>query len=400
MMKVTGYSSSDPKMLDVSKNNLPVDYNVIIKLIENSGGVHYRFVFNQPTAEEPEIIAGTGLTELLGIYPGEFSENKYREIIEEFVPLESDIPSDITEAREKLMLGKIKNFRAGLHVNTAEKGKKWIYETAFPEIDPVTGKVKGITGILYDLEKWQDVVQKTFQKGKYMEERDYLKIAFLRNISHEIRTPLNAIIGFSTILDDPACDYETRKEYTGIILRSADNLLEALDQIVEASLIEAGEIKIKNEKTNINQIIREVYNQLYPKASEKGLKFSYKTPLDDDDVTILTDRYKILKVLISLVGNAIKFTDTGEVEVGYVLSGGMVEFYVYDTGNGIPENCRDHIFDNFFQADSSPSRMYGGTGLGLSISKAYVEMLNGKIWFFSEPGAGTTFYFTIPYVKA
>jgi len=399
MQELTEYSSFDPEMLNISKINPPVDFNVFTKLIENSGGVHYRFGFNQPTVEEPEIIVGTGLIELLGINPGEFSEKKYREMIEEIIPLESDIPSDINEAREKLMQGKIKNFRAGLCINTPDKGKKWIYEIASPEIDPITGSVKGITGLLFDLKKWQDLAQKTFQKGKSIEDREYLKIAFLRNISHEIRTPLNAIIGFSTILDDPACDYETRKEYTNIILRSADNLLETLDQIVEASLIEAGEIKIKKEKTNINQVIREVFNQYYPKASEKGLKLSYKTPLDDDDVTILTDRYKILKVLLNLVGNAIKFTDKGEVELGYALSGGMVEFYVYDTGNGIPEECWDHIFDNFFQADSSPSRLYGGTGLGLSISKAYVEMLSGKIWFFSERGAGTTFFFSIPCLK-
>jgi len=399
MSELSRFSASDPKLLNVSKNDPPVDYNTFIKLIENSGGVHYQIVFNRSSEEQSDIIAGKGFTELLGILPGEFSEKKYREMIEEIIPLENDIPVDVIEAREKLMLGKIKNFRAELYLKTSDGGKKWIYETAFPEIDPVTGEVKGINGILFDLKKWQNLVQKTFQKGKTMEDKDCLKIAFLRNVSHEIRTPLNAIIGFSTILDDPACDYETRKEYTGIILRSADNLLETLDEIVEASLIEAGEVKIRMEKTNINLIIREVFNRMHLKTSDKGIKMSYKTPLADDDVIILTDRHKVLKILLNLVGNAIKFTDSGEVEFGYAVSGGMVEFYVYDTGNGIPVEYHDRIFDNFFQADSSPSRMYGGTGLGLSISKAYVEMLNGKIWFFSEPGAGTTFNFTIPYIR-
>ncbi|MGQ9621347.1 MAG: sensor histidine kinase [Bacteroidales bacterium] len=375
------------------------DDSVYFRIIENAGGVPYQITF-QPSPDGGSCVnIGEEITGLLGIVPDEFCEERYREMVEKIVPLCENMPEDITEARKKLFSGEIKSFRARLLFRTSEGRRKWIYETASPVTDTVTGVIKGVAGVLFDENKWQKLLNIPQNIIKNPEESDLLKVAFLRNISHEIRTPLNAIIGFSTILGDSSCDSVMRKEYTDIILRCADQLLETLDNIVEASLLEAKEVKIKKENANVNSIIREVFERLKNKAAAKNVKFSYRIPVSDEDMIINTDRFKVLKILLNLTENAIKFTNTGEVEFGYAISAGMVEFYVYDTGNGIPEECRNHIFDNFFQADSGPTRLHGGTGLGLSISKGYVELLGGKIWFFSEPGAGTTFYFTIPYEK-
>ncbi|NMC41314.1 MAG: HAMP domain-containing histidine kinase [Bacteroidales bacterium] len=225
---------------------------------------------------------------------------------------------------------------------------------------------------------------------------DQLKLAFLRNIFHEIRTPLNAIIGFSTLLGEHYKDDETAKEYIGMLIGSSERLLDTMDKIVEASLLQSGRVTVKKERVNINELTRDIYSKLFQQAVQKGLKLTLRPPFTNEDTYIITDRYKVSQVLQNLVENAIKFTSAGEVEFGFTVSGTLLNFFVHDTGIGIPVDLKEKVFDVFFQADSGPSRLYGGTGLGLSISKAYVEMLGGKIWFTSENGHGTTFWFTVP----
>lgn len=225
---------------------------------------------------------------------------------------------------------------------------------------------------------------------------DQLKFAFLRNIFHEIRTPLNAIIGFSTLLGEHFKDDETAKEYIGMLIGSSERLLDTMDKIVEASLLQSGRVTVKKDKVNITGLTRDIYSKLRPQTAQKGLKLTLRPPFANEDIYIITDRYKVSQVLQNLVENAIKFTVTGEVEFGYTMSGSYLNFFVHDTGIGIPVDLKEKVFDVFFQADSGPSRLYGGTGLGLSISKAYVEMLGGKIWFTSDNGHGTTFWFTVP----
>lgn len=231
------------------------------------------------------------------------------------------------------------------------------------------------------------------------EESDRLKTAFLRNLSHEIRTPLNAIVGFSTLIGEQENDPQRRQEFIDIITRNADHLLEIVTDIVEISDIEANTVKVSRSEINLNQLLERVYERFRTKAYEKNLSLSLVAPADDEEVTIVTDRFKLLQVLLNLVGNAIKFTREGKVEFGYTIKGGMLEFYTVDTGIGISPEYHSRVFSSFFQEDYANTRTYEGTGLGLSISKAYVELLGGNIWFTSQPGEGSVFYFTLPYER-
>lgn len=231
------------------------------------------------------------------------------------------------------------------------------------------------------------------------EESDRLKTAFLHNVSHEIRTPMNAIVGFSGFLNDPGLIPEKRKEFTDIIIQSSEQLLSIITDIVNIASIEAGQEKIQENEININLICKLINEQFFPKVPDKKVTLSLKTILPDDKALIITDTTKLTQILTNLIGNALKFTQQGYVNFGYTVKDSQLEFYVEDTGIGIPLDMQDVIFNRFRQVETTVSRQFGGSGLGLSISKAYVEMLGGKMWLTSELGKGSVFYFTIPYKK-
>jgi len=231
------------------------------------------------------------------------------------------------------------------------------------------------------------------------EEGDRLKTAFLHNVSHEIRTPMNAIVGFSALLGEPDVDAQSRKDYIEVITQSSNHLLAIISDIVDISNIEANLVKIGKNKANVNSTLQSLCDQFIPKANEKKIKLVCETALSDSDALVLTDSTKLNQILINLINNAIKFTDKGYVKVGCVLTDKFLEFSVSDTGIGIPAEYHAKIFNRFYQVQHSVSRLYEGTGLGLAISKAYTEHMGGKIWFTSEPGKGSSFYFTVPYEK-
>ena len=239
------------------------------------------------------------------------------------------------------------------------------------------------------------------------EESDRLKSAFLANMSHEIRTPMNGILGFAELLKEPKLKGEEQLEYIRIIEKSGNRLLNIINDIVDISKIEAGQVEVYIEESNINDQVEFIYNFFQPEFERKGLQSSFKNALPSSESIVKTDREKIYAILTNLVKNAIKYTNHGSVELGYNLvttrtgaetaGHASLQFYVKDTGIGIPKERQKAIFERFIQADISDKMALQGAGLGLSISKAYVEMLGGKIWVESEPGKGTIFYFTIAY---
>ena len=236
------------------------------------------------------------------------------------------------------------------------------------------------------------------------EESDRLKSAFLTNMSHEIRTPMNGILGFAGLLKEPGLSGEEQKEYIRIIEKSGTRMLNIINDIIDISKIEAGQMEISVSETNINEQIEYVYTFFKPEAEQKGIRLLINNTLPGKEAGMVTDREKIYAILTNLVKNAIKFCDKGTIEVGYNLAATkqdalMLQFYVKDTGIGIPRNRQQAIFDRFVQADIADKRAFQGAGLGLSISKAYVELLGGRIWVESEEGKGSTFYFTIPFNK-
>ncbi len=234
------------------------------------------------------------------------------------------------------------------------------------------------------------------------EESDKLKTAFLSNMAHEIRTPMNGILGFSELLQEPGLSDDRQQEYLKIIEKSGKRMLNIIDEIVEISKIEAGVMPIEIKDTVINEKIEFIYELLKPEAEARGLKLSVGNTLPQKAATIKSDGQKIYSILSNLVKNAIKYTDKGSVEFGYDVvetgHGLSLQFYVKDTGIGIPKDRQEAIFERFIQADIIDIQARQGAGLGLSIAKAYVELLGGKIRVESEEGIGSTFYFTLPYI--
>jgi PAS domain S-box-containing protein len=266
------------------------------------------------------------------------------------------------------------------------------------------------TGMMYQdkramLEIFQDITDRKLTEAELIfakekaEESDRLKTAFLHNISHEIRTPMNAIVGFSALLGEPEADSQIRQSYIEMIMQGSNHLLSIISDIVDISNIEANLVKIAKNGININSAIKSLYTQFLPKANEKKIKFFCNDGLSDPDALIITDSTKLTQILSNLLSNAFKFTDKGSVSIEYKKEGSLLQFSVTDTGIGIPEEFHKKIFDRFYQVESSETRLYEGTGLGLAISSAYVGLLGGKMWLSSEPGKGTSIYYTIPYNK-
>jgi PAS domain S-box-containing protein len=258
--------------------------------------------------------------------------------------------------------------------------------------------------VQYFLAMIEDITQRKKAEAELIaakekaEESDRLKTAFLHNVSHEIRTPMNAIIGFSALLSEPDTSEEEKHQFIDIIFQSGSQLLSIINDIVDIANVESGQVKLNIQELNLNSQLRNLEEQFSYKEKPDVLSINLSLGLPDKKSLILTDSTKLIQILSNLINNATKFTSEGLIDFGYALKGGYLEFFVKDTGIGIPPEHHEKIFERFFQVDNLVSRKFGGTGLGLSICKAYVELLGGKIWVISNPGEGTDFRFTIPYI--
>jgi len=202
------------------------------------------------------------------------------------------------------------------------------------------------------------------------------------------------------MMDAPETSDEARKQYIDIIYQSSNQLLSIITDIVDISNIETGLVKVSNNQVNLNTLIRNLYEQYRMRTQQQGLALSFTTHLDDADATVMTDETKVIQIFSNLLNNALKFTREGRIELGYVIRGETVEFFVSDTGIGIAPEHQPKVFERFFQVENTYSKQFSGTGLGLSISKAYAELLGGSIWLVSTPGDGSLFCFSIPFWKA
>ncbi len=235
------------------------------------------------------------------------------------------------------------------------------------------------------------------------EESDRLKTAFLSNMSHEIRTPMNAILGFSNLLSHPDINQEEKEEFVNLIKINGKNLLTLVEDIIDISKIDSGQLVIKNAPCRLHDLLMNVYESFFDDIKRRGLmnlKLYLKEGVSDENIQILTDEHRLKQIFVNLVGNAVKFTDRGFVEFGYtLLDNQFMKFYVKDTGIGLPKGKEDEIFERFSKYNNDKERLYGGTGIGLSIAKHLIELMGGEIWVESEPLVGTTFYFTLPFHK-
>jgi len=229
------------------------------------------------------------------------------------------------------------------------------------------------------------------------------KSQFLANMSHEIRTPMNAIIGMNRLALEQAAAPNVRT-YLETIQQSADHLLSILNDILDFSKIEAGQLDIVNRPFNVVELIKTISSSFAVSAAEKGVDISFIIS-DDIHPALIGDDHRLHQILSNLTSNAIKFTETGTITLECKMleessDEALLEFSVTDTGIGIPKDIQKHIFDEFKQADSGTSRIYGGTGLGLAICNRLVNLMEGQIWIQSHEGQGSSFFFTVKLKKS
>lgn len=298
--------------------------------------------------------------------------------------------------KEKEALHNMSVFKTEARVINPDGTTRWSYYISKPRI---INETVCWDGIEIDITERKQLELELINAKEKAEESDRLKSAFLANMSHEIRTPMNGILGFSNLLKTPGLSGEKQQKFIGLIEKSGERMLNTIQEIVDISKIESGQMKVYIKETNINEKVEYVYNLLKLDSEQKGLQLSFKNSLPDTKVNIKTDGEKLYGILTNLVKNAIKYTDKGSIEFGYNLKENFFEFYVNDTGIGISKDRQKAIFDRFIQADIADVDARQGAGLGLAISKAFVEMLGGKIWIESEEGKGSAFKFTLPLHK-
>ncbi|MCU4176265.1 PAS domain-containing hybrid sensor histidine kinase/response regulator [Carboxylicivirga sp. N1Y90] len=258
------------------------------------------------------------------------------------------------------------------------------------------GKPCGIRGLIVDITQRKEIENELIRAKDKAEESDHLKSAFLANMSHEIRTPMNGIMGFAELLKTPNLSGEEQKSFISIIEQSGNRMLNIINDLINISKIEAGQMEVMLEQTNINKQLHFLYSFFKEECQQKDIELKLECALPEDKAVLVTDREKLYAILTNLIKNAVKFTKKGSITFGYKCKENEVLFYVSDTGIGIVKEKLDAIFDRFVQADLNVASGYEGSGLGLSISKGYIEILNGAISVESEAGKGTCFYFSLP----
>lgn len=290
-------------------------------------------------------------------------------------------------------------FTGEFQVSTRAQNK--IYVDISFSLLPVSENKERIVCVVRDISERKEAEKKAMEAIRKAEEADMMKSAFLSNMSHEIRTPMNAIVGFSNLLLSSSLEEEKREKYVQFINKNGENLLHLIDDIIDISKIESDQIKIEISTCNLSELMEEVYASILEVKAREGKDYlGLKQKFPDSDFFIRTDCYRLRQVLLNLLNNAVKYTLSGHIEFGFRLEQkNKLLFFVKDTGPGIPGNLKELIFERFRRIESQSTKLMKGAGLGLAISRQLVNLLGGKIWVESEPGLGSVFYFTIPYLS-
>ncbi len=358
-------------------------------LIENQGeGIGLtdgdeQFIFVNPAAEK-----------IFGVQKGELAGRSLKSFTgpEEFKKV-----LDETSKRRK---GIESNYETDIIRPDGEK--RTLLVTAAPRYNE-NNEFINTFAIFRDISERKKMEEELKHAKEKAEESDRLKSAFLANMSHEIRTPMNGIMGFSQLLKQKSISEEKKQHFVNIIHSSSHYLLQLINDIIDTAKIESNQITISKVDFNLNEMLLDV-DGLFRESNMLKSKPEVQLVLDaanNKPFYINTDDTRLKQIISNLLSNAIKFTDKGSVRFGYHHDQHKtIIFYVEDTGIGIPGDKLPTIWERFNQLETGNDRLYEGTGLGLAISKGLAEMLGGKMWVESEPGMGSTFYLSLPYVPA
>lgn len=315
------------------------------------------------------------------------------------------IQDNLTKEEHKAILERRTNLQSDayqLKIKNKHKQPRWWLVSGAPLLND-RGEVIGSIGIHLDITSQKETESELIVARDSARESSKAKESFLANMSHEIRTPMNAILGMSKQLSKTKLNKE-QAFFNSTIVTAADNLLVILNDILDISKIEAGKLSIEHIPFNLKELVTKLYSLMEMKAKEKGLRLNMHFDVDLPD-NLVGDPYRLNQILYNLVGNAIKFTDKGHVNIKCKLlrdnqDNCKVSISVKDTGIGMDESFAAHLFEKFSQEDLSITRRFGGTGLGLSISKQLSELMGGGITLQSKKGEGSVFTLELPFVKA
>ena len=368
---ITSRKKSD---LEILKLSVAIDQNPASVIITNTRGIieYVNKKFLSISGYSPEELIGKVIRILK---PGHTNEETYVEIW------------------NRLFAGK--EWR-GEHQNITKNREKYWESVLISPIKNQEGKITNYIILSEDISERKQMEKDLIFAKEKAEESDRLKSAFLANMSHEIRTPLNSILGFSDLLTDPELESESRIEFANLINSSGNNLLAIINDVLDISKIEAGQVVLSKRAFSVHKLISDIQKEYSFKASSKGIELRFDPQISEQEIVVFSDETRIKQVLINFIGNALKFTESGYIEIGVKLIEDNIQFHVKDTGIGIDKEFHNMVFDRFRQVEASSTRKYGGNGLGLAITKNLAELLGGKITLESEPDKGSTFFFTLP----
>ena len=322
---------------------------------------------------------------------GEDENASLPEVVEVYGKMHPEDRKQMLDFFYKVRLGKVKDFKGEMRILRPGTKDQWNWirtNVVVNQFKPENGVIE-LIGINYDITELKETESKLIDAKEKAETADRLKSAFLANMSHEIRTPLNAIVGFSSLLvqeENP----EEREQYMAIVEENNELLLQLISDILDLSKMEAGTFDFVERELDVNLLCEDMVRVMKLKA-KPGVEVVFDRHLPE--CVIASDRNRLNQVIANFINNAIKFTATGSIRLGYDrIDAGHLRFYVADTGIGIMQEKQTEIFDRFVKLNS----FVHGTGLGLSISKSIVEQLGGTIGVESEPGKGACFWFTLP----
>jgi PAS domain S-box-containing protein len=314
-------------------------------------------------------------------------------------------PQDIDQLLEAFQMHErevVPSFRSEIRLKTIDGKYKWFSMTG-RIIERKEGKPARMIGILMNINFQKEFEEQLRIAKDKAEESDRLKSSFLANMSHEIRTPMNAILGFTDLIISENLEKEESEKYLKLIRSSGESLLGLINDIIDFSKIQSGQLTLRNETFDLNHLVDNIalVAKTLIERQHKKIEFVSEKGSTQENFFIVTDPLRLEQVLYNLVSNAIKFTHSGKILLKYkIIDAGTLRFSVKDTGKGVAPEYHDLIFERFRQVETPSTENSGGTGLGLAITKSLLSLMGGKITIQSELNQGATFTFTIHYKPA
>lgn len=351
------------------------------------------------TNTEGKVVYANGrITEICGYSPGEYSGR----IINLLNP-ENNSHDNVRLIFNTLSKG---DTWQGEYHNWKKNGQRYWEKSFIAPLKNRSGKITHFAYIIEDISKRRHIEKVLVEAKEIAEESNKLKTAFLTNMSHEIRIPMNAIIGFTEMLTEKDYTEEEKSKFIELVLENSRKLLSTIDDVIDIAKIEAGQMNISTQRCSANKILFDnlyIFRQMSEKLGKSHLNFRAIQHIPDQNLLFISDPQRINQVISNLMSNALKYTQEGSIDLGYRLTNfresQFLEFYVNDTGMGIPTHQAEKIFNSYKQIENKERNGYGGSGLGLAISRNIARLMGGDIILESETGKGSTFRFMIPFYE-